>query len=263
MGNQTEESEEFQGRIRQIAEWPAIRERLEESISIIKRGNEPYFFTVENGTGHEISPVYEGGKVSNAPLDDLLRYLQKSGAASLTAIAHFHPDNVLEPSKSDLMAANTFYGPCRNYGTGTPLFIIGRGNSQLDMLVINQTGRLDLSHLDSIGLTVEKHLNEQAFPRYLEEQNVSGEIVQNFRMFISQISHLRPTRFFHEMTRYLIRLPCKTELEAFIRDFQSDFTIFPEYVGSVVKTLQEMGCYQLGVMSYDDKTREFAPYGII
>ena len=260
----------FGERVQGLLDWPLIGQRLAESVPIIQRGREPYFFLVDRAS----SPVYEGSaKHTDGAFDTLLRFvapqyrdqldqilleyeqgklgkIRKLEAAllGLRAMVHFHPDNTIEPSLDDLDTANLFYQVCRESGYERPLQVIGRGDRDLDILVIDQTGDLDAGFVGQIPIRVERNLVSSSLPRYLEEQQVAQKAVQNLRRFIGEAAALDPDQFFAELKKHTKAMQCQEEIGAFRQIFRSDFTVFPEYAGSVAKTLRELRMYDVALL---------------
>ena len=76
--------------------------------------------------------------------------------------------------------------------------------------------------------------------------------------FINRNSHLPPHQFNDRVKRYIEKLPYREKMDPWELDFYSNITILPEYVPSVVGCLGGLGCYKVGLMRYDSRTKELS-----
>ena len=178
--------------------------------------------------------------------------------SNLEAEVHFHPYNSLEPSKPNLILTNAYYEMYTKVDLQSVLTIIGNGNDTLDLLVLDQITDLNSELLDQNWLSIENNRILKFLPRCLQDQNVPIGIISQLCNFINRNSHLPPHQFNDRVKRYIEKLPYREKMDPWELDFYSNITILPEYVPSVVGCLGGLGCYKVGLMRYDSRTKELS-----
>ncbi|MCM2325542.1 MAG: hypothetical protein NDI94_03705 [Candidatus Woesearchaeota archaeon] len=204
--------------------------KLHEARDAISGRVEPLFFVFRDS----VTPVYNGTNARSAyfnPFNVLRDYASDRGGEEyffgLIASVHFQPDNVLEPSIEDLDIYQTFF---RLYqGHSQPLHVIG--SDGLNYLCITQTKKLaDTSRLPDL---VEKVLWLDVLTDYTDNQGFIDHclaIEEEGQSFFDQVgNYARKNRL--DMSRLL-------------RQWRTDFTVFPQYPASVSKAVNLLGPYE-------------------
>lgn len=243
-------------RLTHIINLPEFTNALSPAIDILKEREEPYFFIYEDKLSH----VFQGinGKIEN-PMYAFIEYLRKNNEdvpnsfAKLQATIHIHYDNVLEPSLEDLALFDSIYVPFHVDRLEQPLHFIGRYNivnSAFEFLILQQKKRLEKNI--EIGLLVEKNIVLSSVHRYTSNEE--------FGQLLEDISDLQPKKFFERLKKFDRTNPAV--LKEFKNDFQTDFTIFPEYSKAVLDSISSLGIYEINLATVNNKRNNVYSLGI-
>jgi hypothetical protein len=210
-----------------------VQAALQEAREIISGGMEPMFFVFSDF----VTPVYGGTNARSAyfnPFNVLRDYSMQRGGDEyffeLIATVHLQPENVLEPSIQDFDIYQTFFRLYQGYSQ--PFHVIGSGGS--NYLCISQ---------------IKTQANTYRLPDLVEKMlwlDVLADYTDNDG-FIDHCLTIEEEgqKFFDKVGSYARKN--KIDMDRLLLQWQTDFTVFPQYPLAVSKAVDLLGPYESSI----------------